>query len=196
MDYLMKLVTTALEWSHQAGEIDVRAETLQAAASLLMLRRDTLRIIDGAGPSVEAPQSEPPAQERVSGTEVERVSFPAEHPEKPTSAVTERTDMVDQAPSTQDEHATSRDAVGNQKQLAKPTKCTFSGVVPIEPQRFLAGSVALVECPDCARTRTLSPRNGVLRFPSHDKRKTTTPNTEQRWAMINLTWGVVGGEKR
>jgi hypothetical protein len=28
MDYLMKLVTTALEWSYQAGETDVRAETL------------------------------------------------------------------------------------------------------------------------------------------------------------------------
>src|SRR5215831_11979282 len=55
MDYLMKLVTTALEWTYQAGETDVRAETLEKAASLLVLRRDTLRIIDGAGPSVEAP---------------------------------------------------------------------------------------------------------------------------------------------
>src|SRR5713101_585666 len=55
MDYLMKLVTTALEWTYQAGETDVRAETLQAAASLLVLRRDTLRLIDGAGPDIEAP---------------------------------------------------------------------------------------------------------------------------------------------
>jgi hypothetical protein len=37
MDYLMKLVTTALEWTYQAGETDVRAETLEAAASLLVL---------------------------------------------------------------------------------------------------------------------------------------------------------------
>jgi len=57
MDYLMKLVTTALEWSHAAGETDVKAETLQAAASLLVLRRDTLRIIDGPGPSIEAPRN-------------------------------------------------------------------------------------------------------------------------------------------
>jgi hypothetical protein len=40
-----------------AGETDVRAETLEAAASLLVLRRDTLRLIDGAGPDIEAPQS-------------------------------------------------------------------------------------------------------------------------------------------
>src|SRR6266852_9018428 len=38
MDYLMKLVTTALEWSHQTGETNVKAETLQAAAELLILR--------------------------------------------------------------------------------------------------------------------------------------------------------------
>jgi len=41
MDSLMKLVTTALEWSHQAGDTDVKAETLhKAAAELLVLRRD------------------------------------------------------------------------------------------------------------------------------------------------------------
>ena len=53
-----------------------------------------------------------------------------------------------------------------------------------------------VECSDCARTRTLSPRNGVLRFPAHSKRKTRTPNTEQRWAMEKTIWEVVGGEKK
>ncbi len=70
----------------------------------------------------------------------------------------------------------------------------FSGVVSIELQRFLDGGIRLVECPDCARTRSLSPRNGVLRFPSHEKRKTHTPNTEPRWAMGETVWEVVGGE--
>jgi hypothetical protein len=44
--------------------------------------------------------------------------------------------------------------------------------------------------------RTLSPRNGVLRFPSHDKRKTRTPVTSQRWAMEKTSWEVVGGERK
>ncbi|HEY4385086.1 MAG TPA: hypothetical protein VGN34_11505 [Ktedonobacteraceae bacterium] len=48
MDYLMKLVTTALEWSYEASETNMRAETLEKVAELLVLRRDTLRIIDGA----------------------------------------------------------------------------------------------------------------------------------------------------
>jgi hypothetical protein len=47
MDYLIKFVTTALEWSYEAGEADVKA------VSLLVLCRDSFRIIDGASP-VEA----------------------------------------------------------------------------------------------------------------------------------------------
>lgn len=45
MDYLMKLVTIALEWSYVAREADVKAETLQSAAELLTLRRDTIRMM-------------------------------------------------------------------------------------------------------------------------------------------------------
>src|SRR5438132_1551623 len=52
MDNLMKLVTTALEWSYLAGETEVRAERLKSAAELLVLRHDTLKLIDGAGPDV------------------------------------------------------------------------------------------------------------------------------------------------
>ena len=39
----MKLVTTALEWTYEAGLADVKEETLEQAADLLMLRRDTAR---------------------------------------------------------------------------------------------------------------------------------------------------------
>lgn len=53
MDYLMKLVTTALEWSYEAGDASVLAETLEKAAELLVLRRNTLRLIDGTGPRIE-----------------------------------------------------------------------------------------------------------------------------------------------
>jgi hypothetical protein len=196
MDYLMKLITTALEWTYQARETDVKAETLQAAAELLVLRRDTLRIIDGAGPSIEAPQSESTAEGRVSGTEAERVSSPIEQPENPTAPITERTDMADQAPSAQSEHVTSRNAVGDSVQPTKAAKCTFSGEVPIDLNRFLDSGIVLVECPDCGRTWTLEPHRGVLRFKSHDKRKTTTPNTRQQWPRGKTDWDVVGGKSK
>src|SRR6266567_5158930 len=50
MDNLMKLVVTALEWSYLAGDTEVRAERFKSAAELLVLRHDTLKLIDGAGP--------------------------------------------------------------------------------------------------------------------------------------------------
>ncbi len=61
------------------------------------------------------------------------------------------------------ERAAARDAVGDQVEIRPTPKCTFVGVVPIPLKRFLESGVALVECPDCACTRTLEPRGGVLR---------------------------------
>lgn len=91
------------------------------------------------------------------------------------------------------ERAAARDTVGEQVHVSKTSKCTFSGVVPIDLKQFLNSGVTLVECPDCASTRTLEPRNGAIRFPSHAKRKTQASNTAQRWVMGATTWGVVGG---
>ena len=190
MAYLMKLVTTALEWSYEAKAPNVRPETLEKAAELLVLRRDTLWIIDGAGPSLDPLPFESPGQEQASGTEGEGVSLP----ENTVQAQTSQTDKEDQTSSARATLATSHDAVMDQKQPAKSTKCTFSGVlVPIDLKRFRESGVDLVECPDCASTRTLEPYGGVLRFKSHNKRKTTTPNTERRWAAKGeMDWDVVG----
>ena len=88
------------------------------------------------------------------------------------------------------------ETVEEQVQMSNSSKCAFSVVVTIEPKRFLDSGVSLVECPDFARTCTLSSRHGVLRFPSHDKRKTPTLVTSQRWAMGKTIWEVVGGERK
>jgi phosphopantetheinyl transferase (holo-ACP synthase) len=69
-------------------------------------------------------------------------------------------------------------------------------VVPIDIKRFAEIGVSLVECPDCGRTWTLSPRGGVGRFKSHDKRKTATSHTAERWAIRETIWKVVGGENK
>ncbi len=46
MDHLMKLVTTALEWSYAIGEQNVSPKLLEAAAASLTLHRDVIRVID------------------------------------------------------------------------------------------------------------------------------------------------------
>jgi hypothetical protein len=65
--------------------------------------------------------------------------------------------------------------------------------IHIPLKRFQESGVTLVECPDGACMRSLEPHDGVLRFKSHNKRKTTTPNTKRRWAARGeLDWDVVG----
>lgn len=179
MDYLMKLVTTALEWSHQAGASDVQPERLEQAAELLVLRRDTLWIIDGDGPSIEAPKDPPasksPAQGDGGGMGSEQEAGQDLHQQN--------------TPGTGETVETVREQAG----ISKPLKCTFPGVVSIDLERYLSSSTHLIECPGCGRVRTLSPKNGVLRFSSHDRRKKEIPHTEQRWAWIDMDWKVVEG---
>lgn len=173
MDDLMQLVTTALEWTYEAGETDVQTGTLEQAAQLLVLRRDTLQIIDGAGPRVAVSGPEGAEPGSAHGTRQQRETVRANGQQNTTKTV---------------------DA---QVQPSTSPKCTFAGVVAIDLTRFADRGVALVACPACARLRSLSPHKGVLRFPSHDRRKMQTPVTGVRWAAQGKTdWGVVGGEKK
>ncbi|WP_126553912.1 hypothetical protein [Dictyobacter kobayashii] len=135
MDNLMKLVTAALERTYEAGKVDVQEEALEQAAELLMLRRNTFRIIDGAGPSVND-------QDTVSES-------PAET--KPVDAKKES-----QTLSPEPEHV-SQKRLESQKHPATQSKCAFCGVVPIDLQQFLDSGVSLVECPDCTSTSSLTP---------------------------------------
>lgn len=167
MDHVMKLVTTALEWAYEANATDVQAQTLEDAASLLVLRRDTFRVIDGDGPSHDVPPAEPTGEVQASETQEE------------------------QADQKTEERASSNDEHSVVMQPTKSVKCTFSGVVPIDLQQFLDSGVPLVECPDCTSTSSLSPHKGVLRFASHKRRKTRSTSTEPRWTKREMIWAVV-----
>lgn len=143
MDNLMKLVTTALEWTYEAKAPDVVPSWLKSTAEPLVLRHDTLKIIDGAGPGVEVPPSESTEQGNGSGTEPEREAVQSNVQQHTTETT---------------------GTVGELVQTGKTAKCTFPGVVSIDLQRFLASFVTLVECPRCARTPSLAPSKGLLRF--------------------------------
>jgi hypothetical protein len=176
MDNLMKLVTTALEWSYLAGDTSVRAEWLKSAAELLVLRHDTLKLIDGAGPDARHLDQNKAEPASVNGKEPERQTVPEKEQQNPTKTV----ETVETAK--------------EQEHTSKTTNCTFSGVVPIDLKRFTESSISLVECPGCGRMRSLSPSKGVLRFKAHTPRKQQTPLTAKRWSATGKTdWGVVGG---
>ena len=46
MDHVVKLVTTALQWSYAKAEEDVSSEHLEAAAEQLTIRRDKIHVVD------------------------------------------------------------------------------------------------------------------------------------------------------
>jgi len=182
MDTLMKLVLAALEWSYEAKATDVQEKWLEQAAELLVLRHDTFRIIDGEGPEDKTEHASEAEKETASEISAEPGASPNEEQERPPSVPK---DQVTQARSREKEEE-QPGALGN---------CTFSGIVPIALQRFKQSGVSVVECPGCGRAWTLSPGGGVLRFKSHPRRKTNTPNTGRRWARGKgeTDWDVIGG---
>lgn len=173
MDNLMKLITTALEWSYLAGETEVKAERLKSAAELLVLRHDTLQLIDGAG-------LEALLQDQNRG---EPASANGKEPEQ--QGVLENT-----APNETNAGETAKE----QEHTSQTTNCTFSGMVRIDLKRFTDSGINVVECPGCGRMRSLSPVKGVLRLKAHTTRKQQTPLTAKRWSATGQAdWNVVGG---
>jgi len=174
MDNLMKLVMTALEWTYEAGETDVRAERLKSAAELLVLHHDTLQIIDGAGPDVPVEDQNRDPKDWANGNEPQRETV-QENEQQNTPETVETAE--------------------EQGQTSTSSNCTFSKVVvSIDPKRWAERSIAVVECPDCSRTRSLSPVKGVLQFPPHKPRKVQTKVSGKRWSAKDKTdWDVVGG---
>ena len=143
-----------------------------------MLRRNTLRIIDGAGPTIENPPSESTEQGNGNGTKSETA---------PELEAVQADDGL---------HATETvETAQEQEHTSKTANCMFSGVViSIDLKRFTDSGINLVECPDCGRMRSLSPSKGVLRFKPHTRRKQQTPLTGKRWSVTGTTdWNVVGG---
>ncbi len=174
MDNLMKLVVTALEWSYLDGKTDVAPSRLKSAAELLVLRHDTLNLIDGAGPTTLAQDQTGASEPGVNGKEPERQTAPEKEQQNTTKTVEPAKEQV---------------------QTNTSPNCTFSGEqVPIDLKRFTDSGINLVECPRCGRMRSLSPSKGALRFKAHTPRKQQTPLTEKRWSATGKTdWSVVEG---
>ena len=166
MDYLMKLVTTALEWSYEASETTMRAEMLEKAASLLVLRRDTLRIIDGAGPSTQAPPSDTIKQESVQETEAKASDAPKEP-------------------------FPSHDEVGETQRAVPSTYCSFSGSIKLEAASFLELKVEVVQCPTCGSVSKAKVKGQSVVISPHPPRKLRPVRNVTRWMEQGTKWGLV-----
>jgi AAA domain len=91
------------------------------------------------------------------------------------------------------ERAAQRDPVGTGVHEGATTKCVFSGrVVEISLKNMRDAGILKVECPECLSMRGMTPQGEAIRFPSHDPRKTRTPNREVRWVKREETWELAG----
>jgi len=130
-------------------------------------------LIDGAGPDAPSNEQDEAEPASANGKEPELQTVPENEQQDTTKTV---------------------ETAKEQEQTSTSPKRTFLGEVPIDLKRFTDSGITLVESPHCSRTRSLSPVKGVLRFPSHTRRKQQTPLTSKRWSATGKTdWDVVGG---
>jgi endogenous inhibitor of DNA gyrase (YacG/DUF329 family) len=153
---------------------------LKSAAELLVLRHDTLKLIDGADPDALRVNQNKAEPTRVKGKEPER-----------------QTVQENVVPHTR-ETAETVETAKEQVQTSTSPNCPFSRtVIPIDLKRWTDSSITSVECPLCGRTRSLSPSKGFLRFPLHTQRKIQTEVKGKRWSVTGKTdWDVVGEESK
>jgi hypothetical protein len=169
MDNLMKLVTTALEWSYEAKAADVLVEMLEKAASLLVLNRDTLQIIDGVGPTVERPRSDPIEQESVPQTEAGEAK-------------------AKDSPKQQPPH---HDEVGETQRAVPSTDCSFSGPIKLELARWQESTVEAVQCPTCGSVSKAKVKGQSVVISQHPPRKLRPVRNVTRWMQQGTEWVLV-----
>lgn len=128
---------------------------------------------------------------RVFGVgDVSRARDP-ETQEKPSGGQTEAQDISGKKGQQRrvGERAPQRDPVGETTAtLPSDLDCPFKGVLEISPDQMKKTGVSLVECPDCGRARSLTFSGRTVRFPPHTKRKTNTPNKDERWVKRDECW--------
>ena len=88
MDHLVKLITTALEWSYAQAEIDVSPKHLEAAAEQLTLRRDKIHVVDAqnlkkADEKEKQESPEKPEEPKPKGKKEEKRGRKQRAPEEP-----------------------------------------------------------------------------------------------------------------
>jgi hypothetical protein len=169
MDHLMKLVSNALEWSYEDGLQDVSAQRLQQAAELLTLGRNIIRLIDGAGPTVEIPQSD--TAEQGSGQETEARESPTLDPPK--------------------QQPPSHNEVGETQRTAPSTNCSFPGPIKLEAARWLESKVEAVQCPTCGSVGKAKVKGQSVIISPHPPRKLRPVRNVTRWAGQGSDWGLV-----
>jgi AAA domain len=168
MDHLMKLVTTALELSYEEAEIDVSSKHLEAAAGLL-LQRDTIRMIDGAEPSVEVHPKDTTEQGSVQKAEAGETK-------------------VNDPPKQDSPHCDEEEGAQTEVQFAG---CSFSGPIELDVVRVVQSTTLEVQCPSCGSVRKAKVKGQSVVIMPHEPRTKRAVRNVSRWVQQGTEWVLV-----
>jgi len=86
--------------------------------------------------------------------------------------------------------AIARDPVGETSAFSvrKTARCSFTEVIEVTLSQMEEAGVSRFECPMCLAVRDIKPKATRVKFPSHPKRMTTTPNQGSRWVKREIAW--------
>lgn len=87
-----------------------------------------------------------------------------------------------------------RDPVGETaaSSVRKVIGCSFTEVMEVTLAQIGEAGVSRFECPTCLAVRDIKPKGDHVKFPSHPKRMTTTPNQGSRWVKKESAWRLSG----
>ena len=88
------------------------------------------------------------------------------------------------------QRAPERDPVGETaaSSVRKAIGCSFTEVMEVTLAQIEEARVSRFECPTCLAVRDIKPKGDHLKFPSHPKRTTNTPNQGLRWVKKAIAW--------
>jgi hypothetical protein len=90
------------------------------------------------------------------------------------------------------QRAPERDPVGRTSvpSARKTSGCSFAEEIPVTLVQIEEVGVSRFECPACLAVREIRPKGDRVKFPSHPKRMTNTPNQGSRWVKRGSAWNL------
>jgi hypothetical protein len=88
------------------------------------------------------------------------------------------------------QRAPERDPVGETSipSVRKAAGCSFIEVIEVTVSQMEEAGVSRFECPTCLAVRDIQPKGSRVKFISHPKRTTNTPNHGLRWVKQENVW--------
>jgi hypothetical protein len=169
----------SLELDAREGEHQVETVTLDSVKQLQVLLGKPRKAGNGKAPSQieQMPGRQHHAQtEQAAGSVPASTSLPQVSPKLSKPRVGQR--------------AIARDPIGETvaSSVRKVTGCSFTEVIEVTLAQMEEAQVSRFECPTCKAVRDIQPKGDRVKFPSHPKRTSTTPNHGKRWVRRGNMW--------